>query len=62
MGVTVAQKLAEKIKLNILLAPIYSVQHSKGIARLTSYLTPTTIKVCDELKVMVYLYFSKLAF
>ena len=39
------QTLAEKIKLNILLAPIYSVQHSKGISHLASYLTPTTIKL-----------------
>ncbi|XP_031240677.1 LOW QUALITY PROTEIN: tear acid lipase-like protein [Mastomys coucha] len=39
------QELAEKIKLNILLAPIYSVKHVKGAGHLGSYISLTAIKL-----------------
>ncbi|GAB1302333.1 Lipase [Apodemus speciosus] len=38
-------ELAEKIKLNILLAPIYSLKHIKGVGHLGLYISPTTIKL-----------------
>jgi hypothetical protein len=53
------QELAEKIKLSILIAPIHTVKYVKGSGRLPAYFTPTAFKVCDEVKVVVYLHFSK---
>lgn len=53
------QKLAEKIKLCFLLAPIATLKHVEGIVSLLPYFYPTAFKVCDELKVVVYLHFSK---
>ncbi|XP_052028513.1 tear acid lipase-like protein [Apodemus sylvaticus] len=39
------QELAEKIKLSILIAPIYTVKYVKGSGRLPAYFSPKTFKL-----------------
>ena len=53
------QTLAKNVRIKVFLSPIYTLQPNKLSGHHASYLTPTTIKVCDELKEGVYLHFSK---